>query len=362
MIGFLNAKTMALPHSRALLRRNAYWISISFTRVRSNLSLILATLCLCSGCPTANVPLGVSETVHDFRDSECLWRFYVYNPGSELGAFRVSSDVLWVKVLTPIGVVAPNGHSPVMVRLDRSAIGKSDFSGTLTVSYGDDAAFGSFVDIYATDGAPHYVRLREFWPFDVGYEWTYASRSEDIGGPAGDATLVKTSRYAVTGHTRRLGIEVWTMQYEDVLAKSSTTLYAVFLDEYPVFVKNSDDLSLLPNREAFIDAVLADDVTEYWLKGIFEPGDLGVYTNSTRYTTLTLGEITPMRYLTTAGKLRAGDFPAPRSTACLALLGDPYAHPRQRRLYFALLADGIGPLMDPFGGSGILQSYGNLAR
>lgn len=362
MDGILNAQTTARFRPRVLVRRDINGFTSSRPRARSKLSLFLVALCLCSGCPMSNAPLGVSETVHDFGDSECVWTFYVYNAGANWGGFRVSSDVPWAQVVTHRGIVTPNGHTPVLVRLDRSSIGKSDFRGTLTVSYGDDAPFGDFVEIYATDGEPYHVRLREFWPFDVGYEWTYASRSEDIGGPAGDTTLIETSRYSVTGHTRRLGFDVWTMKYEDVLAKSSTTLFAVFLDEYPVFFKDPDTLRLLPNQEAFLDAVLTDDITEYWLKGIFEPDELGVYTNSTRYTTLALSEITPMRYVYVAGKLRAKDFPAPRSTPCLALRDDPYTHPRQRPQYFAILGQGIGPLMDPFGGSGILQSYGNLAR
>lgn len=357
-----SAKLMASFLTPTLPQRGAKYFTLFRLKMILNQSLPLVVLCLGSGCPVANLPLGVSETVQDFGDSDCLWAFYVYNSGGNLGAFRVASDVPWARVVTPVGVVTPNGHTPVVVSINRAWLDSEDGRGALRVTYGNDNAFEDLIDLYATDGDTHYVRLLHYWPFAVGNEWVYASRAEDAGGLTGDKSLIETSRFTVVGHAKRFGLDIWTTKYERFQSNTSILLYAVILDEYPVFVNDPGAINLLPNREAFFGAALTDDITEFWMKGIFEPGDLGVYTNSTRYTTLTLREITPMHYLYTTGKLRASDFPVPRATACFALLDDSFNHPRQRRHYFALLGRGVGPLTDPFGDSGILQRYGNPAR
>lgn len=318
--------------------------------------ILPALVCLCSGCPLPEPSLGVSEVVHDFGDSECAWTFYVYNAGDGIGTFRVRSDVAWARALVPAGIVGPRSHTPVVVVLERSKLGKSDDVGSMTVTLGVNG-IDERIEIIATNGSPEYIRVRDYWPFEVGAEWVFASHAEDVGGALGDTTRVETSTLAVTGYSRRFGFDVWEVQYTSHFPKSTKVLYCVFMDEFPVFVEDPSILDLLPDRGAFYDAAYSDGIVEYWLKGIFEPADLGVYTNTTRYSTLTLGEITPMSYFRAMSRVRTKEFPVPPSTPCLGLLDDPYNNPHQRRVYFALLGRGVGPLMDPFGDSGILYTY-----
>jgi hypothetical protein len=132
------------------------------------------------------------------------------------------------------------------------------------------------------------------------------------------------------------------------------------LDEYPIFADDPATLDLLPNRAAFLEAAFSGDYSTFLLKGIFAPGDLGLYTNTTRYSTLTLGEITPMRANGAEEKYHADEFPVPRSTPCLGFLNDPFNDRRQGRFYFGLYARGVGPLMDVFGSIDIFDSGGIL--
>lgn len=310
-----------------------------------------------SGCPAPQEGLWLSESVHDFGADECLWTFYVYNPGDGADTFRVASDAPWAKPLTPVGAVGPFGHAAVVVAVDRAQLAKSDTGAELTVTSGRDGSIISWVQVYATEGEPYYLRVRDYWPFAVGRKWIYASHAEDVGGAEGDLTIVESSSLAVTAYQKRLGFDIWTCVYEEMQSKTRKRVFAVFVDEYPVFVEDEEVLEQLPNTRALFDAAFADDLTEFWYKGLFAPVDLDIYTNSSRSSALPLSEIAPMRYNFAASKIHANEFPVPRSTLCLGLLEDPMSFPpHYPRYFFALLAEGIGPLMDPFGGSGILQT------
>ncbi len=264
--------------------------------------------------------------------------------------FQVAATVSWLEVRPERAFsLGPNDLVPVWVHVRRSSIPKASVQARVVVS-STQAPYDSAAAVYLDTGSSDEVFVRDYFPLRKGATWRY-SPSGLKGSPGEPWSELQIQRVFYRG-----GIRVAEATYRIAGEAKVAVVYIALISEIPVVVRsNTRAIQSLPNTERFWDLAF-DDVVPSWLfTGVYEPGVDQLNSNTTRYSTAPLNDLTPIHVESgDLGPYESGAFGVDGDTPCLAThtpTGPPWS---DVRYYVDLLGRGIGPLLDPFGNGALI--------